>query len=688
MQLPESIEAVLAPGGPVAALMGDDFEPRPQQLEMAAAVARAMEERSTLMVEAGTGVGKSFAYLLPAVMRIARSRNGPNPERVVIATNTIALQEQLLKKDVPLLEKVFEIETADGQRRPAFKPELVKGRGNYLSIRRLEMASQREDRLFADAGSRHAIHEIQQWAYTTLDGTLATLPQLDRPAVWDRVNSDAGNCMGRRCPRFESCFYQNARQRMENADLLICNHALFFADLALRQRGAGLLPTYHHVIIDEAHAAEDVASEHFGVTLAESRIRHLLNMLLSPAKGRGFLATLGAKAAEPEQTIDDAVRLTMEADNASLVFFEQVTALTGNRPGTVRVPSPGLRPGGDLNNTLTPAFRVLALALKRLKEATKDEESKFELNAYAERAAAVAEQAEILCEQQYDGFVYWAESALNSRGYGQGLRATLACAPVEVGPILKEHLFNARTSVILTSATLATGRAGFHHAASRLGCENAATLALGSPFDHANQAELHVDPWMPDPRAPGYLDALVDRIVSHVTATDGGAFVLFTSFDTMHKAADAARRSLERTDMPVWVQGKDGSREHILEQFRKDERSVLFGTSSFWQGVDVRGRGLRNVIITRLPFDPPDRPLTQARLEQIQLRGGNPFMEDSLPRAVIRFKQGFGRLVRSKTDHGRVVVLDPRMVTARYGRMFLDALPEGVRVVGADSGAD
>ncbi len=262
---------------------------------------------------------------------------------------------------------------------------------------------------------------------------------------------------------------------------------------------------------------------------------------------------------------------------------------------------------------------------------------------------------------------------------------TLACSPIDVAPILSRTLFGRGWSVVLTSATLTTSRGSFDHARARLGCEEsgeASTLVLGSPFDHARQAELHVHPRMPDPRNHAYEDALSERIVEHIEATDGGAFVLFTSFRTMHRVAELLRGEVcGRLGMPMWVQGKDGSRAFILEKFREDERSVLLGTSSFWQGVDVQGRGLRNVIITRLPFDPPDRPLTQARSELIAERGGDPFMEDAVPRAVIRFKQGFGRLIRSSGDRGRVVVLDPRLVKSGYGRIFLRALPEGVRVL-------
>lgn len=687
--------------------MGGSFEIRPQQAAMIDAAAKAMASRARLLVEAGTGVGKSFAYLIPAIRRIIEHH-----EVVVVATNTIALQEQLMSKDIPLLREVFRRE--DGTE--PFRAELVKGRGNYLSLRRLTMASQRQDRLFPDEATLRTLHVIEDWARTTIDGTLSTLPPLERPGVWERANSDSGNCMGRRCPTYEKCFYQQSRRRMEQADLLICNHALYFSDLALRANDAGFLPRHHHVILDEAHNVEDTASEHFGVSLAEGRVRHLLSSLAAPGRKKGFLAGLRVPG-DSGSLVDRALRLTLDAGREAEAFFDRLVERTGRRPGTARLGAPGA-----VENTITPVFRELSLALKRLKDAAEDEEEKFELNAYAQRAESIAAQAEILVSQALEGCVYWVECAAHE---SWGLRATLSCSPIEVGPILKKHLFHGEQSVILTSATLTTGRAGapdeadeegaadfdavddgggaaarasrrparrgvtggrksrpsFTHAKSRLGCDDAAELALGSPFDHASLVELHVDASMPDPRDAGYEAELAARIRRHVLATDGGAFVLFTSFATMHRVAALLRDSFAEAGLPVWVQGQDGSRAQILEAFRAGDRGVLFGTSSFWQGVDVRGRGLRNVVITRLPFDPPDRPLTQARLELIESRGGNPFMEDSLPRAVIRFKQGFGRLVRSATDSGRVVVLDPRIIRARYGRAFLDALPEGVRVV-------
>jgi len=677
------VQTILGPDGPIARALEERFESRPEQIQMARAVAGAMQSGTHLFVEAGTGVGKSFAYLVPAMLRCLNHR-----ETIVVATNTIALQEQLVERDIPLL--IATLGSAPGPGAPgadsdawagSIRPVLVKGRGNYLSIRRLQLASARQARLLPDEASRRTLHQIEQWAYATSDGTLSTLGPMDRPGVWDRVQSDSGNCMGRRCPQYQRCFYQSARRRMEGANLLVCNHALFFSDLALRVKGHGFLPRYDHVILDEAHHAEDVASDHFGMTLSEGGVRHLLDTLFQPRSGKGYLTMLRVAGAD-DQAARQAVGQTRAAAEAAGFFFGALIDLHESIPGS----SGRIREPGAIPNELTGAMRDLAILLARLRDNVSSEPDRFELNAYAERATEIADTAEALVDQSVQGCAYWVEITRTYRGRP---RVRLACSPIEVGPILRRVLFEDGPGVILTSATLGTDSSDdgdpFAHIKTRLGCEHAKTLLLGSPFDHAAQVRLIVDRSVPDPKrggsgSPAYLDALCARISHHVLDSDGGAFVLFTSFATLNAVADRIGPDLEARGLRVLVQGRSGPRLEILERFRLCPRAVLLGAASFWQGVDVPGPNLRNVIITRLPFEPPDRPIVEARLERIAERGGNPFFEDSLPRAIIRFKQGYGRLIRSATDSGRVVVLDPRIRTARYGRLFLRALPEGVPV--------
>jgi len=656
------VNDLLSPGGAVSRRL-DGFEARPQQVRMANAVEEALADRRRLIVEAGTGVGKSFAYLLPAIRRIVEHR-----ERVVVCTHTIALQEQLVERDIPLLQSMV----------GDFSAVLVKGRNNYVSLRRLRQASVKEERLFAHEESRHALQVIEDWAMTTRDGSRTSLPSRPPGEVWDAVQSDSDNCMGRKCPTYEKCFYQTARRRMENADLLICNHAIFFSDLALRAADTGFLPPYHHVIIDEAHTVEDVASEHFGVRISEGQVEHLLRVLFNDRGHRGALASLLVEPGS-EGLVDKAVESVQRCRSAAAGFFDDLWRWqSANASRNGRIASPGV-----VADSLGPELARLSSLLMMIRERAARDPDRFELNGYAVRTGDLARAIDMLVAQKAEGFVWWIEVSHRPGGGRRGGRGRVSfcAAPIDVAPILREQLFGQKVSVILTSATLATKENDFSHVAGRLGCDDATTLQLGSPFDFPRQATLHVEAELPEPSDPGYVDAVAPRILAHIAETDGGAFVLFTSFQMLEAVVSRLRAPLEERGHPLLVHGEDVERTVMIERFRADERSVLFGTASFWQGVDVRGRALRNVIIVRLPFEVPDRPLIQARHEMIESRGGSAFRDDSLPKAIIRFKQGFGRLIRSATDQGRVVVMDPRFVRKSYGRLFRAAIPEGVPII-------
>lgn len=624
------------------------FEYRESQQKMAVAVAESLENKHCLIVEAGTGVGKSLGYLLPSIL-FARRHN----KKAIISTHTINLQEQLLHKDIPLTRKILKED---------FAAVLLKGRQNYLCPRRLERAMRNPGDLFLKTEAEE-LKRIWEWSKQTKDGTLSDFRLPPDPKVWHQVCSEAHVCTTRTCGTNSNCFFQNARVQAQLAPVVIVNHSLLFSLIggfdpedSLDEKG--YLFANDFVIFDEAHTLENVASKHLGFTLSKNGIRGLLQRLFHPKNQKGILQMLRQS---------DSIRTTVTLMDQFELFFGGIeNQLEFKKSNEIRIRKPDL-----VEDSVALPLVKLHRQLLDIAEEQEDESIKMELQDYARRLEEIKLEITDFLSQGDEGMVYWVEKTGKA-----GHDMQLCAAPIDVAPRLEKILFRKEQTAIFTSATLSVGK-GLSYFQNRVGGANAPTLQLSSPFDYAKQMTVYVPKIMPDPTQTfDYENALAKWIKHFTEMTSGKALVLFTSYKTLKSITEKIRPYFIQRRIQLYSQADPIPRHQLLQNFKEDIDSVLLGTDSFWQGVDVPGESLSNVIITRLPFQVPDHPLIEAKLEHIRARGGDPFREYSLPEAILKFRQGIGRLIRSQNDTGIVAILDNRIITKPYGKAFLSILPD------------
>ena len=748
-----------------------DYERRVAQLAMAAEVDAAVRERRCLAVEAGTGVGKSLAYLTPAILYVVEEQvrlfsespnepdafeqiipndssetneasgtdaseedrdsresdererddessqgptrvvslfdsSGENPlpfRRAVISTHTISLQEQLIEKDVPALQAVLPFE---------FTVALAKGRSNYVCLRRFHNARRNAaSGALLESSYQSDFNELASWLETTSDGSRSSVPFTLTFDLWDEICCEQGNCLGRKCRYRDNCFYYRARARLENARIIVVNHALLFSDVAARQGGGSILPNYDVLIFDEAHTMEQVAAEHIGFELTSFAVERLLARLYNPRANKGVLIEEFDKIRSDallRGVYIKALNLVDDCRERTRVFFERLLEWLDKRPGS----NGRAREKGIVENGLSEGLRSLSAQLRRASELLEDEGRLKEFQTIKTRVDEYAAAVDDWLQQRAEGFAYWLE-----RSQSKGVpRVSIHCAPIDVAPILRAQLFNKVPTVIAASATLTTlrstettrdeeeiasaiakepdqeseeTRAAFAFFRERVGLNGARARALGSPFNYREQMTLVLAKGLEISEATARLRGLsreerdsenerrlFSALWEYVDETNGGAFVLFTNAQQMRRATDALSAKLVRANYPFFSQADGVARRRMVQMFKESSNSVLFGVDSFWQGVDVPGNKLRNVVIVKLPFLSPTHPLVEARSEQIEERGGSSFRDYALPTAILKFKQGVGRLIRTRNDVGQVVVLDERVHTKSYGRDFLRALPD------------
>jgi len=613
--------------GVVAQAMQRAYEHRPQQIEMAEAVEQSLNEKHHLIVEAGTGVGKSLAYLVPLIIW-SRETN----QRAVVATYTKALQQQLVDKDLPFLRKVL----------GDFRYALCVGGENYLCLRRFDHLRMGD---LYEQSEREPLNRLFEWSIVTRTGLRSELSQEPPPGLWAKACRQADLCFGKDCAYYKDCYYLKAKAIEQQAHILVANHHLFFADMATDNN---VLPYYKVVVFDEAHQVEEVATDYLGVEITNFSVRYLLDSLLSQRTRKGMLTRLTSQGAEVQIVRGMIDGLRVISDN----FFLNL------HPILHRDPAIRIRRKNIIPDILSEPLTDLKDALLALSAETSEEE--MEVKAYASRAQSLAMAVRVNLEQSAEGFVYWAER--------DNLRYRLVASPIDVAGIMRENLFGKMDTVVLTSATLSTA-GSFTYIRNRLGLDAPQELLLDSPFNFEEQSMLYIAGGLDDQQADGYQERFDAELKAVLTITKGRTLVLFTSYGQLKKSAESLR--LELPDLGILCQGQMPA-YRLIEQFKSVSHAVLLGTASFWQGIDIPGDALQCVVIAKLPFAVPDEPIIEARLERLK----NPFYEYQIPQATLLFRQGFGRLIRTKTDHGAVVVLDSRIMTKNYGKSFMKSIPK------------
>ncbi|MBD3426485.1 MAG: DEAD/DEAH box helicase [Candidatus Omnitrophica bacterium] len=632
--------------GPMAREL-EGYEIRPQQLEMVQAVEEAIEGDRNLIVEAGTGVGKSLAYLVPFIMWAAREKR-----KVVVSTYTKALQNQLYVKDLPFLKRVLGVD---------FSYEICMGSENYACLKKAQRNGQRK--LFDSKSKKAQMEKISNWLTRTETGLMTDMDFVPDRAIWQKFSREADMCLGKKCSYSERCFYRMARSRQQQAHVLVTNHSLLFTDMMSEAR---VLPEFHGLVLDEAHTLEDVATGHFGRDVSNFGLKNLAGEI-SRLASSSLVAEKGAEERVRDEISEVNTRL--KEFNASYGrFFDEAEKIFGRDERVI-----GFNREDFFHEDITRPLVALSFSLMVLSRDLAEPEEREQAHAYAEKCDRYAEALDFIFAHQNDDYVYWIEVKTRKRSTNYSFHA----APIDISGQMRELLFERISPVVLTSATLvcsSSGRADFSFIETRLGLDDPLELALDSPFDYANKVLMYMPREIADPNSDfaSYREQALGNIIDIYDIMGGRIFALFTSYDMLFwTAGELADR---RSQMNILKQG-DLPRYVLLDVFKKNPDSILLGTTTFWQGVDVPGSSLECVIITKLPFTVPSDPINAARIQSVRDNGQNPFTEYQLPQAIIMFKQGFGRLIRGHSDRGVVAVLDPRIRTRFYGREFINALP-------------